>query len=243
MNKTDKEYVDAQIESLQERIEKHIKNLYDDMCNKHPLPKTSDGKYIVPVGFTQKDGEPLIVMDPETMDAVARSIVNEMHEAQLKIDKERKESGKPTTQEWYGKIYNNNVENWRLTIDLFKNYIAKRDDIQNVVQTMGKTVTDLKSNMDSLAKTIEKVEKISKPKGIYMYGKHIAGCYFFTFMTFVFIFLGLFGFESFHMREEAIHANMKLEVIRDEYGQVPAVKRTFEVLDSVYANPIPPKQD
>jgi hemoglobin-like flavoprotein len=36
MNKTDKEYVDAQIESLQERIEKHIKNLYDDMCNKHP---------------------------------------------------------------------------------------------------------------------------------------------------------------------------------------------------------------
>jgi hypothetical protein len=108
---------------------------------------------------------------------------------------------------------------------------------------MDKTVTDLKSNMDSLAKTIEKVEKISKPKGIYMYGKHIAGCYFFTFMTFVFIFLGLFGFESFHMREEAIHANMKLEVIRDEYGQVPAVKRTFEVLDSVYANPIPPKQD
>ena len=121
--------------------------------------------------------------------------------------------------------------------------IAKRDDIQNVVQTMDKTVTGLKSNMDSLAKTIEKVEKISKPKGIYMYGKHIAGCYFFTFMTFVFIFLGLFGFESFHMREEAIHANMKLEVIRDEYGQVPAVKRTFEVLDSVYANPIPPKQD
>ena len=28
MNKTDKEYVDAQIESLQERIEKHIKKSY-----------------------------------------------------------------------------------------------------------------------------------------------------------------------------------------------------------------------
>ena len=41
------------------------------------------------------------------------------------------------------------------------------------------------------------------------------------------------------MKERAKQANVKLEVIRDEYGQVPTVKRTFEVLDSVYANPIP----
>ena len=242
MNKTDKEYIDAQIENLEERVEKHIKNLYEDMCNKHPLPKTSDGKYIVPVGFTQKDGEPLIIMDPETMDAVARNIVNEMHEAQLKIDKERKDSGKPSAQEWYGKIYNNNVENWRMTMDLFKNYIAKRDDIQKVVQTVDKTVTDLKSNMDSLAKTVGKVEKISKPKGVYICGKHIAGWYFFPFMVFVFIFLGLFGYEAFNMRSEAIQANVKLQVIRDEYGHVPAVQRTFEMLDSTFANPVPPQE-
>ena len=31
--------------------------------------------------------------------------------------------------------------------------------------------------------------------------------------------------------------------VPDVYGQVPAVKRTFEISDSVYTNPIPPKQD
>ncbi len=242
MNKTDKEYIDAQIENLEERVEKHIRNLYDDMCNKHPLPKTSDGKYIVPVGFTQKDGEPLIIMDPETMDAVARNIVNEMHEAQMKIDKERKESGKPTAQEWYGRIYNNNVENWRMTIDLFKNYIAKRDDIQKVVQTMDKTITDLKSNMDSLSKTVGKVEKNSKPKGIYICGKHIAGCYFFSFMIIVFTFLGVFGYGFFEMNERAKQANVKLQIIRDNFGHVPVVKHTFEMLDSTFANPVPPQE-
>ena len=62
-------------------------------------------------------------------------------------------------------------------------------------------------------------------------------------MAFMLIFLGLFGYGFFEMKERAKQANVKLEVIRDEYGQVPAVKRTFEILDSVYANPIPPKQD
>ena len=71
----------------------------------------------------------------------------------------------------------------------------------------------------------------------------MTGSYFFTFMAFMLIFLGLFGYGFFEMKERAKQANVKLEVIRDEYGQVPAVKRTFEVLDSVYANPIPPKQD
>jgi len=45
------------------------------------------------------------------------------------------------------------------------------------------------------------------------------------------------------MKERAKQANVKLEIIRDEYEQVPTVERTFEVLDSIYANPIPSKQD
>ena len=56
MNKTDKEYVDAQIESLQERIEKHIKNLYDDMCNKHPLPKLLTGNILSLLDLPKKMG-------------------------------------------------------------------------------------------------------------------------------------------------------------------------------------------
>ena len=79
--------------------------------------------------------------------------------------------------------------------------------------------------------------------GVYIYGKHMAGCYYYTFMAFVFIFLGLFGYGFIEMKERAKQANVKLEIIRDEYGQVPAVKRTFEVLDFIYANPISSKQN
>lgn len=45
------------------------------------------------------------------------------------------------------------------------------------------------------------------------------------------------------MKERAKQANVKLEIIRNEYEQVPTVERTIEVLDSIYANPIPSKQD
>ena len=71
----------------------------------------------------------------------------------------------------------------------------------------------------------------------------MAGCYYYTFMAFVFIFLGLFGYGFIEMKERAKQANVKLEIIRDEYGQVPAVKRTFVVLDFIYANPISSKQN
>ena len=62
-------------------------------------------------------------------------------------------------------------------------------------------------------------------------------------MIVVLSFLGLFGYGFFEMNERAKQANVKLQVIRNEYGHVPAVKRTFEVLDSIYANPIPSNQD
>ena len=69
----------------------------------------------------------------------------------------------------------------------------------------------------------------------------ISGWYFFPFMLIVFIFLGLFGYEAFHMRDEAILANVKLQVIREDFGHHPAVARTFHMLDSIYAEPISKK--
>ena len=57
----------------------------------------------------------------------------------------------------------------------------------------------------------------------------------------VFIFLWLFGYEAFHMRDQAIKANVKLQVICNDFGHHPAVARTFHMLDSIYNEPIPPR--
>lgn len=73
-----------------------------------------------------------------------------------------------------------------------------------------------------------------------MFGKHISGWYFYPFMFLVFLFLWLYGRAYYIMEDKAKQANIKLQVIRDEYGHVPSVKRIFEILDSTYANPIPP---
>ena len=62
------------------------------------------------------------------------------------------------------------------------------------------------------------------------------------FMIVVLSFLGLFGYGFFEMNERAKQANVKLQVIRDEYSHVPAVQRTFEMLDSTFANPVPPQE-
>ena len=43
------------------------------------------------------------------------------------------------------------------------------------------------------------------------------------------------------MKEEAKLANVKLQVIRDDFGHYPTIKHVFEMLDSTCVNPIPPK--
>ena len=222
MNKTDKEYVDAQIESVEEKFEARLKEAYEKVCNQNSLPKDPKGNVAIPAGFTQKDGQPLILIDPELFETLARKIVNDVYKAEAEYNKKMREEGKMTREGWYTKLYNNSAE-----------YCAKVSE--QVVILYNKVVESLEDSHQS-GDTIKSELK-------YIYGKHMAGCYFFTFMAFVFVFLGVFGYGFFEMKERAKQANVKLEVIRDEYGQVPAVKRTFEVLDSVYANPIPPKQD
>ena len=48
--------------------------------------------------------------------------------------------------------------------------------------------------------------------------------------------------KAFHMRAQAIQANVKLQVIRNDFGHHPAIARTFHMLDSIYHEPIPPPQ-
>lgn len=89
--------------------------------------------------------------------------------------------------------------------------------------------------------TIQSIETSNKPKGIYIFGKHISGWYFFPFMALLFIFLWFFASGYFEMKEEAKFANVKLQVIRDDFGHYPTIKHVFEMLDSTCTNPIPPK--
>ena len=164
-----------------------------------------------------------------------------MYKAEAEYNKKMREEGKMTREGWYTKLYNNSAEYCakvsEQVVILYNKVVGSFEDSHQSRET-------IKSELNEIKQTLVNIKGSTVDKhGIYIFGKHMAGCYFFTFMAFMLIFLGLFGYGFFEMKERAKQANVKLEVIRDEYGQVPAVKRTFEVLDSVYANPIPPKQD
>ena len=121
-------------------------------------------------------------------------------------------------------------------------YIDKRNDVKNEVNSLKTEVSKMRADMESsLTKVVNTAVKNSKPSGAFIFGKHISGWYFFPVMLLVFIFLGLFSYEAFHMRDQAIQANVKLQVIRNDFGHHPAVARTFHMLDSIYNEPIPPQ--
>jgi len=150
------------------------------------------------------------------------------------VDLPRKNPGAP-------KLYNNSAE---YCAKVSEQVVILYNKVVGSLEGSHQSGETIKSELNEIKQTLVSIKGNTVDKhGIYIFGKHMAGCYYFTFMAFAFIFLGLFGYGFFEMKERAKQANVKLEVIRDEYGQVPAVKRTFEVLDSVYANPIPPKQE
>lgn len=181
-------------------------------------------------------------MSDTAVRTIAWKLLLTFYEAKEKLlKKKREEEGKKSQEEWYADIYNKNVENWKLLTDYFYDYIGKRDDVKNEVSELKAAVTKMSTSMESLTKAVNTAVKNCKPSGVYIFGKHIFGWYFFPFMLLVFIFLGLFGYEAFHMRDEAIQANVKLQVIREDFGHHPAVARTFHMLDSLYDNPIPAK--
>jgi len=90
--------------------------------------------------------------------------------------------------------------------------------------------------VEELKNTFQSIETSNKPKGIYIFGKHISGWYFFPFMALLFIFLWFFASGYFEMKEEANLANVKLQVIRDDFSHYPTIKHVFEMLDSTCVN-------
>jgi len=93
-----------------------------------------------------------------------------------------------------------------------------------------------KHYFDSMSQSIGLITKNNKPTGVYIFGKHIAGCYFIAFMILLVTFLGCFAFGIFKMKEDATLANEKIRIIRIEHGHDPAIKKTFEMIDSLHTS-------
>ena len=163
------------------------------------------------------------------------------NDAKIQLDKKAREEGKKTQADWYADIYNNNVKNWKIIGDSFAEYYKSRKKDIDIAQIVLKHTDETKAEVEELKKTVQSINTSSKPRGIYIFGKHISGWYFFPFMALLFIFLWFFASGYFEMKEEAKLANVKLQIIRDDFGHYPPIKHVFEMLDSTCANPIPPK--
>ena len=236
MNKTDKEYIDAQVASVEEKCKELIRNASLKVSEQNGQPS-----FTFPVGFTQKDGQPEVYIEEDTLYAVALKLLMSFNDAKIQLEKKAREEGKKTQADWYADIYNNNVKNWKTIGDSFAEYYKSRKKDIDIAQIVLKHTDETKAEVEELKNTVQSIDTSNKPKEIYIFGKHISGWYFFPFMALLFIFLWFFASGYFEMKEEAKLANVKLQVIRDDFGHYPTIKHVFEMLDSTCVNPIPPK--
>ncbi|MCR5065015.1 MAG: hypothetical protein K6A67_04525 [Bacteroidales bacterium] len=236
MNKADKEYVDAQVASVENKFKNLIGNAAHEVSEQDGQPN-----FTFPVGFTQKDGQPVVYIEEDTLYTVALKLLMSFNDAKIKLEQKAREEGKKTPEEWYADIFNENVKNWRLITDCLADISKCRQKDIEIIQKVLKHTDETKAEVKELKSTVQSLEASNKPKGIYMFGKHISGWYFFPFIALLFIFLWFFASGYFEMKEEAKLANVKLQVIRDDFGHHPPIKHVLEMLDSTCANPIPPK--
>ena len=184
MSKVDKEYVDAQIASIEEKVEARINDAVGQVNNQDVNVEDSQGDFPFPVGFLRRKGEVVYYMNDDAVRTIAWKLLLMFNDAKIKLIKKQKEEGKKPQEEWYADVYNKNVENWKLITDLFRDYLGKLNNVQKEVQSLSKTVAAIQTDIASLKKSAESVVKTCKPTGVYICGKHIAGCYFFSFMRY-----------------------------------------------------------
>ena len=180
-------------------------------------------------------------MNEEGLGYVAKDLFVQFVQLQEEYQKKIRDEGKMTKDDWYLDIYNKNVENRQAIRDDLGKYYENRNKDIDAVRTVLKRTEELKVEVAEQTKAIKFIGITGKPTVVYIFGKHISGWYFFPFMALLFIFLWFFASGYFEMKEEAKFANVKLQVIRDDFGHYPTIKHVFEMLDSTCTNPIPPK--
>lgn len=244
MNKTDKEYIDAQISSIDKKYEACINDIVNQMGNQCNIqPNDQEGtKY--PIGFVVKDGKTIGYVNENAVDFIGREMFNSFWKAKGEYEKKIRESGEKTPTDWCTELYNKtvdlnnmNIEYWKKIIEMLQREVLRRKTLIGDISKIKYNTNALKQEYDSISQSIEIVTKNSKPTGVYLFGKHIAGCYYIAFMILLVTFLGCFAFGFFKMKEDATLANEKIRIIRTKHGCDPAVKKTFEMIDSLHTSP------
>lgn len=241
MSKVDKEYVDAQIASVEEKCQEHINAAVGQVNNQNPPLLTVTENASFPIGFTMKNGELIYYVNEDGLGAIALDLFVQYMQVKEKQEKKMRDEGKKTQDDWYCDIYNMNVKNWKSIRDDLGKYYENRNKDIDVVRTVLNRTEELKAKVTEQTKAIWSIRTAEKPTGVYMFGKHISGWFYYPFMILVFLLLWFFSSGYFDMREQAKQANVKLQVIRDDFGHHPPIKHVFEMLDSTFANPIPQK--
>lgn len=78
MNKTDKEYIDAQVASVEDKCKELIRNASQKVSEQDGQPS-----FTFPVGFTQKDGQPEVYIEEDTLYAVALKLLMSFNDAKI----------------------------------------------------------------------------------------------------------------------------------------------------------------
>lgn len=250
--KVDKEYVDAQIESIDKKYEACINDIVKQMGSKCDMQPDAQNGVKYPIGFVVKDGRTIGYVNENAVKFIGREMFNSIWTAKVENEKKQRESGKkaPTDLcfEMYDKtvdLYNMNIEKWKLIIDSLKTYFKSHDaDIERYKKTCA-SIKGLEDNMGKLKKALETKKDSIPPKGLYVMGKHISLWFFYPVMFILFWILGIYCYGYYEMKGQLKEANHTILSYRDfiDYKK-GCEKRNYksftEIMDSVNSMPTPP---
>ena len=91
MSKVDKEYVDAQIASIEEKVEARINDAVGQVNNQEVNAEESQGDFPFPVGFLRRKGEIVYYMNDDAVRTIAWKLLLMFNDAKIKLIKKQKE--------------------------------------------------------------------------------------------------------------------------------------------------------
>lgn len=250
--KVDKEYVDAQIESVDKKYEACINDIFKRMATQRDMQPDAQNGVKYPIGFVVKDDKTIGYVNEDAVNFIGREMFNSFWKAKVEYENKQRESGKKTSTdlcfEMYDKavdLYNMNIEKWKLIIDpLMKYFKSHGADIERYKKTCV-SIKGLEDDMEKLKKVLETKKDSIPPKGLYVMGKHISLWFFYSVMIILFWILGIFCCGYYEMKGQLKEANHTILSYRDyiDYKEECETRKYMsftEIMDSVNSMPTPP---
>ena len=236
MNKTDKEYIDAQIASIEKKLESRINETTEQTNESSSFFSDLPDLSKFPLRITRKGEELTLSLSRCVLEAIGSELLLEIEDQKIRRNNKAREEGQMIQEDCCIDIYNKNIENWKKIHEFIQEDILKRKPLIEDICRIKNNMNAFKHYFDSMSQSIELITKNNKPTGVYIFGKHIAGCYYIAFMILLVTFLGCFAFGFFKMKEDVALANEKIRIISIKHGHDPAVKKTFEMIDSLHTS-------